>query len=154
MYFFSFLVLFLAAERIAQPMYFKGFLIWMASDFFPPKTGYWKATGRILGKFLWKIRYKNLEIIGGGMISKILEIIHPPPMISRFLSRIFHRNFPRKCPVAFQWPARLSSAPQPCHRITSKSTNPLRKTWISLRSMQWGFYYMGFLIHIHIYIYI
>ena len=31
----------------------------------PLLTGYWKATGRILGKFLWKIRYKHREIIGG-----------------------------------------------------------------------------------------
>ena len=27
------------------------------------KTGHWKATGRILGKFLWNIDYKNLEIM-------------------------------------------------------------------------------------------
>ena len=26
-------------------------------------TGHWIATGQILGKFLWKIDYKNLEIM-------------------------------------------------------------------------------------------
>ena len=30
------------------------------------QTGHWKATGRILGNFLWKILYKNLDLKGGG----------------------------------------------------------------------------------------
>ena len=29
-------------------------------------TGHWKATGRILGNFLWKFLYKNLDLKGGG----------------------------------------------------------------------------------------
>ena len=29
-------------------------------------AGHWKATGRILGNFLWKILYKNLDLKGGG----------------------------------------------------------------------------------------
>ena len=28
-------------------------------------TGHWKATGRILGNFWWKILYKNLDLKGG-----------------------------------------------------------------------------------------
>ena len=29
-------------------------------------SGHWKANGRILGNFLWKIPYKNLDLKGGG----------------------------------------------------------------------------------------
>ena len=40
---------------------------WMTIGHRPPtKTGHWKATGRILGNFLWKILYKNLDLKGGG----------------------------------------------------------------------------------------
>ena len=28
-------------------------------------TGHWKATGRILGNFLWKILYTDLDLEGG-----------------------------------------------------------------------------------------
>ena len=32
-----------------------------------------------------------------------------PPLRARFVYRIFHMNFPKKCPVAFQWPVRMDS---------------------------------------------
>ena len=69
-------------------------------------TGHWKATGRILENFLWKILYKNLDLKGGGYrVWGGYPPPVPPPLRSRFLYRIFHKKFPRIRPVAFQWPA-------------------------------------------------
>ena len=63
---------------------------------FPPNTGRWIVTGQNLGKFIWKIRYTNLEIKGAGVKGE------PPtlapvstPLICRFLYRTFHLHFPK-----------------------------------------------------------
>ena len=61
-------------------------------------SGHWKATRRILGNFLWKILYKNLDLKGGPPAPV------PPPLRCRFLYRIFHKKSPRIHPIAFQWP--------------------------------------------------
>ena len=42
-----------------------------------------------------------------------------PPLRSRFLYRIFHMNFPQKCPVAFQWPVNPASLPEPAEPCTT-----------------------------------
>ena len=42
-------------------------------------AGHWKATGRILGNFLWKILYKNLDLKGGVQGEGTLPGLCTPP---------------------------------------------------------------------------
>ena len=83
-------------------------------------SGHWKATGHFFRKFIWKILYKNLDLEGGGTRAweRGLPLYHPP-LRSRFVYRIFHKNFPKNCLVAFQWPGCCS------------------RSWPGLRSSGW-----------------
>ena len=58
----------------------------------PKPTGHWKATGRILGNFLWKILYKNLDLKGGGVQGQGRV---PGPCTPPFKIQIFVSEFPQ-----------------------------------------------------------
>ena len=68
------------------------------------KTGHWKATARVWRKILMEIPHKNLQIKGGYMISKALQIMHPPCDFRMF---IFSQNPPGSLPVATARPPDL-----------------------------------------------
>ena len=88
-----------------------------------PETGHWKATEHFFGEFTWNILYTNLDLKGGLQGPGRGASPCSTPLRSRFLYRMFHLNFPKKCPVAFQLPVRGSeSSGRPAWMIS---------TWVS-----------------------
>ena len=86
----------------------------------------WLATGKQPGtfftKFTWKILHTNLDL--KGMVQGEAPLPGPcfPLLRSRFVYRIFHEDFPKKCPVALQWPdwtLKLGTEEEFSSRITS-----------------------------------
>ena len=64
--------------------------------------------------------YTTIWISKGGVQGELpFPVLVPPLLRSRFLYSIFHMNFQKKCPVAFQWSVfkltmSLNSVDQPC----------------------------------------
>ena len=71
------------------------------------KAGHWIATGQFFENYDGKSYIKIWILKGGVQGPGRGGSPCTPPSRSRALYRIFHMDFPKKCPVVFQWPVTL-----------------------------------------------